>query len=440
MSYYCTQCGTKVINDDALFCHKCGAALAHAFNNVVKPMDEQSPPADSSIAKQPIISYSNEQFDENEEEFKEKLKEELNIESSDDNTNDNDEEFSEEFKDEPEDESAIAVAAVKTEKPVPEKKKRRRNPLIAILGIILSIMLFIAVTAGQAWFVLNESIQKKAVKAAAKVITEEVDFSSISVPGFVNEKYVTIPGVDARIALPDAIYGTIDDYYREIFGVESDHIRELLQSDVFRSFLGAIIDDGAGYITGNDSGVIVTSARIVELIQDNKDEIEDITSYTLVESDFDDIKKVLTESGLDALTWDLATDTPDTFLIRNAFSIVDNQPIISLVSLIAVIVILIALLAVINRRRISNTLLYFGIPFIVSGGVFIACRLIGADLISRRIISEFGVDAATMNSIMSAFSGTESIVLYSGIIVAGAGIIAVIIRIILHGLRKKLII
>ncbi|MCL1788810.1 MAG: zinc ribbon domain-containing protein [Oscillospiraceae bacterium] len=473
MSYYCTQCGTRVINDDALFCHKCGAALAHAFEvvkpldgqsppvgsssafEVVKPLDGQSPPAGSSSAFEAVKPSESVQVVSAAEERPIKIK---NPYFDDEEQEENTEESEKNQKGEghlkegagagsengSEKESANeTVAAAETEqlKPVSKETKRRKNPLIAVFGVLISMILFAAVTAGQAWFVLKDSINNQAVRAAARAVADEVDFAEISVPEFVNGNDVSIPGVVARTALPDAIYNTIDDYYREVFGVESNHIRELLQSDVFRKFLGEIIDNGVDYIMGEEGGVIITSDKIAELIEENKDEIEDITSYSLVESDLDDIKRVLGESGINSLTWDLATEnTADTFLIRSAFSLVDRQPLISLVVIIAAVVILIILLAVLNRRHISNTLLYFGIPCMFSGGLFIAGRIIGADLISRWATREFGVSPVAMNAVTDAFSGTENVILYSGIIVAGAGLIAVIVRIILHGLRKKLII
>ncbi|MCL2070697.1 MAG: zinc-ribbon domain-containing protein [Oscillospiraceae bacterium] len=395
MSHYCTQCGAKVANDDALFCHKCGAALAHAFLD--KPDNTEE--ADSPAFAEPVA----EGVDDVEEVAECVSEREL-------------------FETEPIEEDVIATK--------PQKRIRPASVLSVAAQVLLSIVFFAVVTAGQSWFVLQKGINNHTVKTAARAVVDEVDFSEITVPGFVNDNDVSIPGVSARTALPEAIYNTIDDYYREVFGVEKDHIRELLESDMFRSFFGKIIDDGVDYIMGaDDANVIVSSDKIVELIEENKDEIEGITSYSLVESDFDDIKKVLKNSGIDNLTWDSATgSTHDAYLIRRAFSLLERHSLLSIIVISVAAVLLIAVFAVLNRRRISNTLLYFGIPCIFSGGAFVAGWLIGADLLFRWATRELGIGTQQINAVRDAFSGTGEVIMYSGFAVLGIGGAAITVK------------
>jgi predicted nucleic acid-binding Zn-ribbon protein len=409
MSYYCTQCGTKVINEDSLFCHKCGAALAHAFAEedptpITLDQPEQSVIAADKPAKAEQTAIAQEPEESEESEQLEELEE----------------------TQPPESKTNPATTPVKT--------KRAAAAVAAVVSVLLAVVLFAAITAGQSWFILQNGINNQTVKTVARAVVDEVNLSEISIPGFINERDVSIPGVETRTALPEAIYSTIDDYYREIFGVEKDHIQELLESEIFRNFLGGIIDDGIDYFMGVDEGsIIITSDKIVELIESNQEEIEEITSYSLVQSDFEDIKEVLRNSGLDDITWvSVTSGVYDAFLIRSVFSLLDRYSVVTLVVIIAAAVVIIVLIGILNRRRISNTLLYFGIPCIISGAGFVSGRLIGVDLLFQWTMRQLGIGTIPATVVRDAFSEAGDVILYTGLAVLGGGVIAVAVKIIVR--------
>jgi len=406
LSHFCTQCGTKLIQD-ALFCSRCGAAIPEAFEE--PESFSTQPPIPAEIAVEAADDLT-----------------EISIEPVCDNTdNTND--------------SPLADLTAYSDSVIPEStasepERSDKRVLVALASILVSIVLFAVITAGQTWFVLKNGINNHTVKTAAKAVFDEVDIAEFPVAGVVDGSAVSIPefpespNVEEDV-LYKAIFNTVDDYYKEIFGVDENHIKELLESEIFRGFISGIIDDYVDYIMGSDDIRVIASENIVSLIESNKDEIERITSYSLVESDFEDIRTVLQKSGLDNLTWDTAVGAGnDGLAVRNVFSILNRYPSIVLIAIITATVLLTALLIMLNRRRVSDTLLYFGITCVASGGVFLCGRVIGAYLLFDWIANKLGLGDTPAYAVQDAFSEAKNIIMISGISVIGTGLIIIAVR------------
>jgi len=304
-----------------------------------------------------------------------------------------------------------------------------------IASVLISIILFATLISGQSWFILRNSVSNHSIKTMVRAAFDEMIFAEFPVPAFIDSDTVSIPGVESGndIILHEVIFDTIDEYYTETFGVEKDHVKELLEHEVLREFLGDIIDNGIDYIMGGEDGEIVSSNRIRNLIEQNSGEIEKITSYSLVGTDYEDIERVLHESGIDNLTWGSAFGTSNEIdTVRGVFALFDRYSAISLIVIIVTTVVLTVLLVIINRRRASNVLLYFGIPCAVSGGIVAVSGLVVYEIF-RIITNNFNFPISLNN----VFSGVGNTMVFTGLVILGGGIASIIVRVMIGAMRKK---
>ncbi|MCL1866694.1 MAG: hypothetical protein FWF82_04725, partial [Oscillospiraceae bacterium] len=321
-----------------------------------------------------------------------------------------------------------------------EKKPTPPPPGIVavIFSVVTSIALFCVLTAGQAWFIVRDGINNKTVLTMTKAVIDTVNiadfpiFNYISANDFEMHDGVSLKGDEL---LARAIYNTVDDYFIQKFGIDEDSIGELLERRELRNFLYEVIEGGIGYIMGGDDTYIVKSEKIIKLIKDNESRIKEITDYKLVQSDYNDISEVLTESGIDDLTWDgafgLALKEP-----RNFLSFIQRSMTVIMVIIAVSAAVLTAILILLNRRRLSGVLMYFGIPCIVSGAGILLTALV-IDMIFNQLKREFGFGAETVSAIQQSFSQvTQNVVLYSGLTVLGTGVVAVAVKVVLSKFKS----
>jgi len=417
MGRYCTQCGEQ-LDPGANFCLECGAPFkGDTVNFGLPPKTEGFPEPEKFSTSPPEVSAS--VFEPVSTDFSQ----EIQIASAEDFPAAQDAftvQSGSEFEAETESAPRLPLTAGK-------------RALIAVASVLLSIVLFAAITAGQSLVVLRNSINNQTVKAMANAVLNEIDLAAFPVYGFVEADKVSLPdniNIEEGVELHEVIYSSIDEYYTQTFDFGEDHIKDLLEHRRFRDFLGEVLEGGVDYVMGGDDGRIVESDKIVELIEANTDEIERITSYRLVDTDFEDIAQILRDSGIDNLTWgsvinDVGGDAALIRGARNAFSLFERFSLVMLIVLSVVAVGVTVLLIVLNRHRVRNALLYFGIPCMVSGGAAIAGSFL-LRLFFRYIADLLGLASAEV--IRSAFSETSGIIMLCGLIVFAVGAVCVGLR------------
>jgi hypothetical protein len=411
--------------DDNLFCVGCGAAVAGAFSEPEK--FSASPPEPQKINTVTDLPSTVVDLPSNVVDMTSNVVD-LPVQS---NTSKNAPKNSE-VTVKPEDLS-------KSSKPKKEKSSAKpplskgKRVLIAIASVLSSIVLFASVTTGQSWFIMKNGVNNQTVKAMARAAFDDIPFTEVPLSD------IPVAGVDLPgegVYLHEAIFDTIDEYYVDTFGVEEDHIKELLEHDVLRNFLGDIIDGGIDYIMGGEDTAIMTSDKVVSLIHDNADEIGEITGYQLVDTDFEDISNVLKQGGLDDLTWSSAgIVSGEVSAVRKILSIFESSPILVLSGIIAVIAVFTVLLFLLNRRRASNALVYFGVPCLISG-LAVTVSSFFVNVLFRHIAGELGLSSPAV--LQDAFSGAGGVILYCGLTVTGIGAVAVVVKIIIKSLNKKI--
>ncbi|MDR0222505.1 MAG: zinc ribbon domain-containing protein [Oscillospiraceae bacterium] len=258
----------------------------------------------------------------------------------------------------------------------------------AVFSVFLSVILFAALTCAQASVIIRLTFSENTVKNMVK----GVDFANISV-----EADIRGVDLDGGETLSEAIYKSIDEYYTETFDISEGDIEEMLESDLLKDFLAEIISKNGDYLLGGEGNATIVSADdIVNFLDENRDEIRDMTGYTLVASDLTDIRKAL-EDGLGGggLSWDDVTRDISVGLgiIRSALSIYA-------LIIIAVLAALIITLIILINRRLTAALIYCGVTAAVSGGCVAASRFFAGYAYSG-VAEAVGVDKSAVSSALA---------------------------------------
>jgi len=438
MNQFCTECGTK-LTEGVLFCTECGTGVggasepestelfpeAETFQTAPEPVTDSvaETPVENQIPIEsapvyetmPSVGFHEVGNGKNGDS-------EINISSSDL---------------EPDSENG----GKKVKPPLSIGKRL----LIAVLSVVMSVVLFASLTAGQAWFIVYNAYNEDTIKTIAKDVVGELDLSELA------EMPVSfdIPGVELRgdELLYEAIYASIDDYYIETFGVLEEDIKELFESDTLNDVLDLLIDTSVEFLLSGDGSVeIINTDNVIELLENNQDEIYEITGYALVESDFRDIRNVLEESIVHEFTWDNLMEElsgiPGVGNInidstRNAISEASSAldfwlKIWVFVTVIVIAAIMITLIVIVNRRK-TSALLYVGIVSAVSGLIFTVFNLFMSSMYSI-ITSRTNFDVSV---IKNALSGVENTILFTGLSVLGFGVLVTLTAVIIRLLKKQ---
>jgi hypothetical protein len=322
-----------------------------------------------------------------------------------------------------------------------------KRVLIAVASVLISLVLFMTVTAGQSWFILRNAVSNNNVSAMAKAVFDEINLAEFPIFNFVDVRDFELHdgvGLTGDEVLYEAIWNAIDEYYIEEFDVAKENIKELLdinreELQDFRYFLDGVIDGGVAFILGGSDTQIIAPLEVVQLLENNVGHIEYITGYTLVDTDLEDIQLILQNSRLDDLTWNSAfgNNIADN-AFRSFMQFFNRNAMLTLVLTIIVFTGLVILLFVLNRKRASNALLYFGIPCIISGlGVMIVSFL--AVLPFRWIAEQLDFSVASSNAMQNTFSAIAgNVILYCGLAVFSAGVIAVAAKVLVNTMTKKI--
>ena len=425
MNVFCTQCGARVAASGTMFCAECGAALPTAFPESEGFSQSPKPPRYQTEVDLPSNVVD---LPSNEVDLPSKVVDlpyrvvDLPVRESG------------------HEKDRITVSsqrmARKPQRAAPPTGGRRL--LFGAVSVVASLLLLVSVTAGQAWYILKSGADSQTLKTSARAAFDELAFSEFPVAELAASS-VAIPGVEPgdEFDLHEVIYDVIDEYYIENYGVEQEHIKELLEHDIFNDFLGDILEGGVDYIMGGEDSAIMPSDKIINLIEDNKDEIGDITGYQLVDTDFEDIAESLKESGLDDLTWSTAINESGDGAapIRDGFLLFERYSVLLLVGIIALIIGLVVLLLSLNRGSTSRVFAYIGIPCVISGlSVLIASFSLASIL---AFVAQANGIPMTSQFTGALVSDIRTVMLYAGLTVLGVGVVAIFSKVMVGSLNKK---
>ncbi|MCL2633397.1 MAG: hypothetical protein FWD34_02660 [Oscillospiraceae bacterium] len=299
--------------------------------------------------------------------------------------------------------------------------------LIALVSVLLSLILISGVTVLQVSVIMRMVVNNP---STIQAMVDGIDFTDMKLP-------LPIPDVDlgGGEILSEAIFMVIDDYYIETFDISKENIEDLLQSDLINEYIGELLYDNINYLlTGQGDGQIIDARELVKFIENNTDEIEDITGYRIKTEDLDDIQDVLRDT-LKELTWDdIIDDVPmpiDLSGVRRIFSPV------TLIVIISVVVVLMAVIVIIHRRK-STALIYCGISCILSGLSVVIAGAMSSSVYAIINSSLSGLIELDESFIGGILTGMNNTILATGAITVGGGVLIMVVAIVSRSIKNSI--
>jgi hypothetical protein len=439
MNQFCGKCSAKLNEDDAAFCPGCDAALPSAFPE--PEVFSSEPTVDTAVTPvaEPVPEVAI---------------------------------VSETLPPEPAPEVAavpeataavpeVAVAAASEPPPMPPSvavatvAKSPKPPrstgmrvLFALLSVLVSIVLLMTITLGQAVFVARETVQPSTVQAMARAVIEEIEFGDVRVGGAISDMNVEMPDFARETSgdglLNEVIFNSIHEYYITTYNLQPDEIRRALNNREVNRLVADIVDKGIEFImTGeNERQRIISTESVVRLVRSNAAELENITGFAFdANEEYERIlRESLARSGVADVTWGDLDNSSDSVLhdVRGFFATFNRWSLWILIAAIVVTVGLIVALVAMNRRR-TNALLFVGIPAIVSGGGLAISSFL-TNLILRWIVSEAGFEdlsRGAQSAVDSAFSSVTNAILMAGLFTLVAGVLMIVARVVVGAVFKK---
>ena len=179
---------------------------------------------------------------------------------------------------------------------------------------------------------------------------------------YINFESITITDHGRQKTLGGIIYENLPSEMRGEYGISYNDFDRIINDDGFKTDASKLLGNYIEHLCGNPEKK-VTAKDYVNLFESHSDMIYEKSGYTVTDSDLDDIYDMFSGrfSYLTTDGFDRETGLPaGSFDLRAIFTI-------ALVVMIVLCLIFAGIIALINRKCISHTLLYFGIPFVVSG-------------------------------------------------------------------------
>ncbi len=301
-------------------------------------------------------------------------------------------------------------------KPLPKKRRRRNSAWSVILCVFLAIGVFLTCLAGSGFVLLGNAVNGRTIET----VVEKTDILSIPVGD-----------------------GTVIDKVEEVFknsgnetlaAMDADEIRAIAEQAGLNEALSGILDQAAGYLTGEYESIDISADQIIVIIEDNIENIYEATGYRITEKDLEQIKSALSEhtEEINQAAAEMMSDpVMQTTVSTVRFAVGPTVPIVTfgLAGLFTIIMVLVL-------RRKEGTFMYVGIPALLIGIVYFAVYGMSST-IKAFVFSYVPMSATVTNIAETVISVILNPVLYTAIIAAVAGVVCIILYIVIHTLIGK---
>lgn len=354
-----------------------------------------------------------------------------------------------------------------------ENKKRKQGVFTKILCALLSVVLFIALTAATALTVFKEVLSGELVETLVNEIDlSEIDFgaardesgalyiddtdlkverlSEVSTPtdaitalenAELQSVLDAIGSEDAENAINELLENpeasgskTLADIAYDLcleFGydeVDPDKLAEVIDGPLVKDFIAETVEDYKDYIIDGDEGATgLTAEKIVDYIKEKEDEIKEAVSYIGIEEEieinYDELEREIEATIGDELAVDkLVTINPDA--VKAVRAVISRETLLILWGIVGALSLIILLLCI---NTISNALVFIGVPVNIMGVLLI---LFGTALKSE-------LSAFTGESWYTAMTLLLPVIFRYGIILLAAGILMLVLKIIVMIVKKR---
>ncbi|MBO4280930.1 MAG: zinc-ribbon domain-containing protein [Lachnospiraceae bacterium] len=309
----------------------------------------------------------------------------------------------------------------------PEQTPKKRKKLgfgRRILAFFLCIFLFLLVLLSVVFYGIRESVNADNLKEAL-VGGSDINIAELEVGKFLGDEY---EGDSVAEVILDKIPAEQRAMYPEL---NEENIAKILEEKEVGKLISSTLGDVVSFYTGESDKLEIDADRIVDVLSDNSDLIEEYFGKAMTEDDFDEIRSSIEDlnenelKDLESLE-DMDLGIPNTVIkiIKAVFSPVTWYIVLGVTAFFALMIILAC------GRFFDSSLMHIGITSALAGGLVFGGTKLGEDLFLDATEKPLGEKTAGMlqELIFGKFSSAGLLVLCIGGGLVVCGIIYKIVR------------
>lgn len=312
-----------------------------------------------------------------------------------------------------------------------DKKEKKPAKVVGtgakVGSVFLSILAFLLTFT----FLVALFLKLTLSQGALEVSIQKINYTGIELGELLADSDLDIDVEEGDTTI-DVVYEALSEHGR--VDISKGDVEEIFEETSFTDYISEKLSGYARYaVTGAEPDEI-TAREIVRLVQENRDEIEEITDLEITSEDLDELESYLEEDGvLDSISLDKIDETLEEKNVDKLRTFFSNT--VLLIIIIVALLLLIGDIVLISRlhRKVKAPLSYIGIPVLTAGLLFTTAFIVLSITKSRIFMEIKGI----YNSIKPFIASILTRGILIGVITTLIGILMVVGYIIIKKQQKK---
>ena len=299
-------------------------------------------------------------------------------------------------------------------------KKKKLSIVCQIFAIFFGIILFAGILA---WIITSQISKIMEPENLVEMVTDNMALEDLEVDELFDD-------AEEGTTLAEYISQQASDYQGKKVKITDSDLNEILSSPSVKEFLEDKIGDYVDFLEGDSNGKkpIINADQLYELIDENRDEIEEVTGERLTKESMREIRKNLNQIDFDSLSLDKLSSS-EVEDAREVYSTVKKVSGWLPWAALGVCALMILIIAILRGRFVAGTFAEVGIIGLIAAGLVLLLNI-------GKLAIRFGGDSFEKEWIQSILAGVfrqpALLVLFISI---GCILVAIILKVILVAVR-----
>lgn len=294
-----------------------------------------------------------------------------------------------------------------------EKKERKKSIFKIILSSLLTILLFISISAMFCLMPLQYMMSDKYVED----IVSDIDIANFDISSFNGSK--------EEVTVSDYVYSFISAHKEEFPNISEDDVDNMVNDELVKEFLSDEFGDVYSYVLTGDGNPKIKNQDVEDLFAE---EIKAYTGNSLTDDQEFEVHSFVKKMQLDKVS---KTSLESSIVIPTSYLNFTSVTLLLIADFLITALLVVAIWAL-NLDAKRRSFLFYAIPSILSGVAF-SLLLLCSSYIADYIATEGQLPIALADAIVKSIGSIVSIPALGFLVF---GLVSVIVFLILNGIAK----